>query len=68
MRLRVSDPDERLELLGYLRASGCIAYLVDDETIEALVHGSAGDGITLMTLVDGWRSRRARAERLHKTA
>jgi hypothetical protein len=68
MRLRVKDPDERLELLRYLRASGCVAYLVDDQTIEALVSGGAGDGIAIMGLVDDWRARRARARRFDKTA
>jgi hypothetical protein len=68
MRLRVKDPDERLELLHYLRASGCIAYLVDDQTIEALVSGGAGDGIAIMGLVDDWRARRARARRFDETA
>jgi hypothetical protein len=67
MRLRVTDPDERIDLLRYLRASGCIAYPVDDQTIEAVVDGSARDGLAIMGLVDDWRARRARAERARQT-
>jgi hypothetical protein len=54
-----------MELLGYLRANGCIAYAGEDqETIEVLLlQPSAHDGGVIMALVDAWRARRARAER-----
>jgi hypothetical protein len=65
MRFRVPDPDERIELLGYLRANGCIAYLVDQQTIEALLLKPTGnDGHVIMALADAWRARRARVQRL----
>ena len=66
MRFRIADPDERTELLGYLRSNGCVAYLVDDhQTIEALLlQPVTNDGTFIMTLVDAWRALRTPAARL----
>ena len=63
MRLRISNADERVELLRYLRANGCIAYVVDEEQdIEVLLlQSTSSDGGVIMALVDAWRAPRLRA-------
>jgi hypothetical protein len=65
MRLRLGDADERIELLGHLRVSGCVAYVLGDlETIEALLpRAGTHDGAAITSLVDDWRARRTRDRR-----
>jgi hypothetical protein len=60
VRIRVSDPVRLGELLSYLRARGCIAYVIGEQidTIEALLPHLFGRHETdaVAELVAAWRA------------
>jgi hypothetical protein len=64
--MRVSDPDRLSDLLSYLRARGCIAYVVGEQTdtIEALFPHLFGsrEQEAVRGLVADWRANAGEVE------
>ena len=47
-----------MELLRYLRANRCIAYVVDEEQDIEVLQSTSSDGSMIVALVDAWRADR----------